>query len=325
MLRLSRLDEFYSWYQYDPELKGKSVSAAEYIDGKGSFQAIQRKLNILIHQLDVNKEYASLESAVFATETDIHLLSPIILIDGLTKNHRLPGWRVCWVVGPKQLIKALGQSGSYLDGGASHPTQIAAIPLLEPKRVQQDKEALQRCFLEKRNHALKRLEEIGLSVDVPPQGRYLSKCATPSQLIVDHPTATFYIWLDLSGLPEPLNSGLTFFEECLKEKTIVVPGVRLLDRSKRARTDGNWQIFFDVNPSHRRNLFHSPCGHYVRLSFGPTMQELDRGLDGIQRLVERARASYAKDGHVKGTVGGYKQSGEEDKSAGRLDARASGS
>jgi hypothetical protein len=55
------------------------------------------------------------------------------------------------------------------------------------------------------------------------------------------------------------------------------------------------------------------------------MAELDRGLDGIQRLVERARASYAKDGHVKGTVGGYKQSGEEDKSAGRLDARASGS
>lgn len=27
------------------------------------------------------------------------------------------------------------------------------------------------------------------------------------------PEATFYIWLDLSELPEPLNSGLTFFEE----------------------------------------------------------------------------------------------------------------
>lgn len=28
------LDEFYSWYQYDPELRGKSVSAAEHIDGR---------------------------------------------------------------------------------------------------------------------------------------------------------------------------------------------------------------------------------------------------------------------------------------------------
>jgi len=38
------------------------------------------------------------------------------------------------------------------------------------------------------------------------------------------PTSTFYIWLDLADLPEPLNNGLTFFEELLKEKTIVVPG-----------------------------------------------------------------------------------------------------
>lgn len=25
--------------------------------------------------------------------------TPVILIDGLTKNWRCPGWRVCWVVG----------------------------------------------------------------------------------------------------------------------------------------------------------------------------------------------------------------------------------
>lgn len=85
------------------------------------------------------------------------------------------------------------------------------------------------------------------------------------------------------------------------------------------------QIFFDVNPSHRRNLFHSPCAHFVRLSFGPPMAELDKGLDGIQRLVDRAKHAYAKDGHLKQTVGGYKQSEEKHKSAGRLDAGASGS
>jgi hypothetical protein len=47
----------------------------------------------------------------------------------------------------------------------------------------------------------------------------------------------------------------------LKEKTIVVPG-----------------IFFDVNPSHRRNLFNSPCHHFVRLSYGPPIEDLDKGL-----------------------------------------------
>ena len=51
-----------------------------------------------------------------------------------------------------------------------------------------------------------------------------------------------------------------FFEELLKEHTIVIPG-----------------IFFDINPAHRRNLFHSPCHHFVRLSFGPPLEDLDKG------------------------------------------------
>lgn len=63
----------------------------------------------------------------------------VVIIDGLTKNFRLPGWRVCWVLGPKNLISALSQSGSFLDGGANHPLQLAAIPLLEPSRVAKEK------------------------------------------------------------------------------------------------------------------------------------------------------------------------------------------
>ena len=55
------------------------------------------------------------------------------------------------------------------------------------------------------------------------------------------------------------------------------------------------------------------------------MAELEKGLDGIQRLVERARHSYSKDGHLENTVGGYKKSDEGHKTAGRLDSHASGS
>jgi len=76
------------------------------------------------------------------------------------------------------LVEALSQSGSFLDGGASHPIQLAAVPLLEYKRVEQDKLALQRHFKSKvgkpticlssvkliydfqRDHVLKRLEEM---------------------------------------------------------------------------------------------------------------------------------------------------------------------
>ncbi|KAG7092822.1 hypothetical protein E1B28_009137 [Marasmius oreades] len=216
------LDEFYSWYIYPENEKdfGKSISSAEYID-------------------DVNED-------------------AVVIVDGLTKNWRLPGWRVCWVVGPKNLISALSQSGSFLDGGANHPLQLAAIPLLDPARVQEEKIALQRHFKSKRDHVLRRLHDLGLDVDIPP-------------------TSTFYIWLNLEKLPAPLNNGLTFFEELLKEQTIVIPG-----------------IFFDINPSHRRNLFNSPCHHFVRLSFGPPKEDLDKGLDAIGRVLKKAKKEGMK-------------------------------
>ncbi|GAA5991006.1 hypothetical protein JCM11641_007308 [Rhodosporidiobolus odoratus] len=208
------LDEFYEQYIYDLG-EGAQVSAAEYLK-------------------DVDEDN-------------------VVLINGLTKCWRLPGWRVAWVVGPKSLIKALGQSGGFLDGGASHLLQVAAIPLLNPSLVHSDRQALQTHFRKKRDHVLTRLRKIGFEVK-------------------NAPTSTFYIWLDLRGLPKPLDSGLVFFEEGLREKVIVVPGQ-----------------FFDLNPSHRRNLSDSPCEHFVRLSFGPPMEELDRGLDGIERLIKRVK------------------------------------
>ena len=77
-------------------------------------------------------------------------------------------------------------------------------------------------------------------------------------------------WLNLEGLPESIADGLNFFQACLEEKVIVVPG-----------------IFFDLNPSRRRDLFDSPCHHFVRFSYGPRMDVLRMGLDGIERVVSK--------------------------------------
>jgi len=209
------MDEFYSAYIYthNVEENGRTVSIAEFVE-------------------DV--------------DTD-----PIIIIDGLTKNFRLPGWRICWVLGPKEVISAMQSAGSFLEGGANHPLQIAALPLVDAKLYRCEAAALQKHFRAKRDYVLDRLKKMGLPVRVEPQ-------------------ATFYVWLDLRVLPKGLDIGLVFFEECLKEKVILVPG-----------------IFFDINPSHRRELFDSPCHHFVRLSFGPPLAELTRGLDGLERVLRK--------------------------------------
>ncbi|MCJ1486444.1 hypothetical protein MMC06_006621 [Schaereria dolodes] len=207
------MDEFYGGYNYTSNCDGTTVSAADNI-------------------IDVNQD-------------------DVLLIDGLTKRFRLPGWRIAWIVGPKEFIKAIGSCGSYLDGGANVPFQEAAISMLEPNKVSKEMKALQTHFKSKRDFVLSRLKDIGFK-------------------ITHIPNSTFYIWLDLSCLPDAISDGLNFFQACLEEKVIVVPG-----------------IFFDLNPAKRRDLFDSPCHHFVRLSYGPRMEVLKKGLDGIERIVKK--------------------------------------
>ncbi|KAG9590607.1 aminotransferase, partial [Aureobasidium melanogenum] len=67
------MDEFYGGYNYTSDCDGTVVSAADNIE-------------------DVNED-------------------DVLIIDGLTKRFRLPGWRVAWIVGPKEFIKAIGSCG----------------------------------------------------------------------------------------------------------------------------------------------------------------------------------------------------------------------
>ncbi|KJX94912.1 unnamed protein product [Zymoseptoria tritici ST99CH_3D1] len=207
------MDEFYCGYNYTTDCDGTVISAADNID-------------------DVDED-------------------DVLIIDGLTKRFRLPGWRVAWIVGPKEFIKALGSCGSYLDGGTNVPFQEAAVSMLEPTRVRTEMVALQTHFRMKRDYIVGRLEAMGFTLDYTPD-------------------STFYLWLNLEALPIEINDGLNFFQACLAEKVIVVPG-----------------IFFDLNPSRRRDLFDSPCHHYVRVSYGPKMEVLKAGMDGIERILKK--------------------------------------
>lgn len=214
------MDEFYGGYNYTSGCDGTVISAADNVE-------------------DVDKD-------------------DVLIIDGLTKRFRLPGWRVAWIVGPKEYVKALGSCGSYLDGGTAHPFMDAAVPLLDPPKVKKEMVALQKHFKGKLDYVVGRLKAMGFPMEKPPN-------------------STFYIWLDLRGLPKEINDGLNFFGACIEEKVIVVPG-----------------IFFDLNPSHRRDLFDSPCHPFVRLSYGPKMENLVKGLDGIERVLKKYGAFHNK-------------------------------
>lgn len=208
-------DEFYSHYIYanGKSSKPKMVSAAEYVE-------------------DVERD-------------------PVIVVDGLTKNWRYPGWRISWTLGPKAVIEAIASAGSFLDGGANHPFQNAALPLLRPEAVAQETLAIQKHFGKKRALLLAGLKKMNITADAEPAG-------------------AFYVWANLAKLPKPLDDGMHFFRECLKKKVIVVPGV-----------------FFDVNPGNRRT--HARYKNYCRISFGPELEKLELGLAGIAQVIAQAK------------------------------------
>jgi len=203
------LDEFYSHYTYVGE--SLTTSAAAYVD-------------------DVNED-------------------PVVILDGLTKNWRYPGWRVCWTVGPREVIDAVGSAGSFLDGGCAHPLQKASIPLVSREVADAEARALQKTFRAKRQRMLEGLEALGVRVDLPPQGG-------------------FYCWGELSRLPGGLRTGRELFRAALSEKVIVVPGE-----------------FFDIDPGQRRPARPSRFDRYARFSFGPSADTVERGLAGLSRLL----------------------------------------
>jgi aspartate/methionine/tyrosine aminotransferase len=179
---------------------------------------------------------------------------PVVIFDGLTKNWRYPGWRTTWIVAPQQVIEAVSSSGSFLDGGGSKPLQRSAVPLLDPAVVRAETAAIRGAFLRKRAILGDGLRAAGVRFDVDPEG-------------------TFYWWGDVSGLPESINTGMTFFQQALARQVICVPGE-----------------FFDVNPGKRRSGRPSRFRNYVRFSFGPEEGAVQEGVRRIGEMVRHESA-----------------------------------
>lgn len=209
-------DEFYSHFHYTTVGKPAKgpVSAAEYVE-------------------DVDRD-------------------PVLLVDGLTKSFRYPGWRVGWTVGPAAMIEVLGRAASAIDGGPGQPIQRAAVDVLQPDRADQETTAVRNVFTRKRNLMVGWLKEQGIRCSPVTEG-------------------TFYAWGCIADLPKPLNTAEAFFREGLKRRVMTVPGE-----------------FFDVNPGKLRKG-PSPFKQWVRFSFGPPEANVREGLSRLGEMIVEAR------------------------------------
>ena len=171
-----------------------------------------------------------------------------MILDGLTKNWRYPGWRVTWTVAPKKIIEGVSSAGSFLDGGGSRPLQRKAIELLAPTAAMAETQARSTTSSARSaRKLLNGLRDLGFTVDLPPEG-------------------TFYVWASAQHLPASISDGMSFFRAALERKVITVPGE-----------------FFDVDPGKRRGGRASRFRRHLRFSFGPAMPQARPRARAIQR------------------------------------------
>lgn len=121
----------------------------------------------------------------------------------LSKSYNMPGWRVGFMCGNRELVAALGRIKSYLDYGMFTPIQIAAITALEGP--QECVTEIRETYRRRRDVLCDGLNHLGWQVEKPK--------------------ATMFVW---APVPEPYRTmgSLEFSKKLLLEaKVAVSPGI----------------------------------------------------------------------------------------------------
>ena len=121
----------------------------------------------------------------------------------LSKSYNMPGWRVGFCCGNKDLLAALARIKSYLDYGLFTPIQVAAIKALD--EGDQLVEGIRDIYQSRRDVLVKGLNDAGWKVD--------------------HPKATMFVWAKIPDFLIEMGS-LEFSKQLLADaKVAVSPGI----------------------------------------------------------------------------------------------------
>ncbi|RJS95318.1 alanine transaminase [Salinisphaera sp. Q1T1-3] len=121
----------------------------------------------------------------------------------LSKSYNMPGWRIGFMCGNRELIAALSRMKSYLDYGMFTPVQIAAIAALNGP--QDCVEEIRTLYRDRRDILCRGLNSIGWPV-IPPK-------------------ATMFVWAEIPDAYKEMGS-LEFTKKLLADAHVAVsPGI----------------------------------------------------------------------------------------------------
>jgi aspartate aminotransferase len=154
-----------------------SVHSREEVEAIGKW-AHENGLWIITDEIYQNLTYDGLK-AYSITEVVPELIDRTIMVNGVAKTYAMTGWRLGWMAGPLDAMKAAANLQSHLSSNVSNISQRAAIAALTGP--QDEVLAMRDAFDRRRILAVDELNKISGWVAPKPQG-------------------AFYVYSDVTGL-----------------------------------------------------------------------------------------------------------------------------
>jgi aspartate aminotransferase len=154
-----------------------AVHSREEVEAIGKW-AYENGLWVITDEIYQNLTYDGLK-AYSITEVVPELIDRTILVNGVAKTYAMTGWRLGWMAGPLDVIKAAGNLQSHLSSNVSNISQRAAIAALTGP--QDEVLAMRDAFDRRRSVAVAELNKIPGWIAPTPQG-------------------AFYVYSDVTGL-----------------------------------------------------------------------------------------------------------------------------
>ncbi|GAA4677435.1 pyridoxal phosphate-dependent aminotransferase [Frondihabitans cladoniiphilus] len=140
--------------------------------------ALEHGIWVITDEIYQNLTYDGVK-AVSITEAVPELVGTSILVNGVAKTYAMTGWRVGWMIGPDDVIKAAGNLQSHLSSNVSNISQRAALAALTGS--QDSVETMRQAFDVRRKTIVAELNTIDGIVTPTPEG-------------------AFYVYPDVTGL-----------------------------------------------------------------------------------------------------------------------------
>ena len=140
--------------------------------------ALEHGIWVIADEIYQNLVYDGVK-AISIVEAVPALAEQTILVNGVAKSYAMTGWRLGWMVGPADVIKAAGNLQSHLSSNVNNIAQRAALAALTGPQA--EAEGFRQAFDRRRRLIVGELSKI-------------------SGVVVPNPLGAFYVYPDVQGL-----------------------------------------------------------------------------------------------------------------------------